>query len=270
MGSYIKIDRKILEWGWYKDEHTKSLFLHCIIKANWKEGSFRGIAVDRGEFVTSIPSLQEELSLTPNEVRTAIKHLKKTGEITVRAYPKFSVFTVVNYDLYQNEQPQPDHRQVTGNAQPDNSHITDKPHADNGQTTGNAQPVNRQLTAIEEEKEREEGKEEKNVFSGDGGDSIYRRVCAEAERLLGDYWGMEPSRSDTEGVRSRIATVRDGKPAVDMDRLGLLWYAFECSANANARNWNYVQGVLDRLAARGIRTAGEAYRYDAGRDMGNV
>ena len=73
-----------------------------------------------------------------------------------------------------------------------------------------------------------------------------------------------------ESVRSRITAIRDGKAAIDGDRAALLEYAFGCSADANARNWNYVQGVLDRLAARGIRTAGEAYSYDARRELGDV
>lgn len=88
MSNYVKISRKILEWGWYRDEHTKSLFLHCLLKANWKDGEFKGIVIKRGQFATSIPKLQVELELTSNEVRTAIKHLKSTGEITVRSYSK--------------------------------------------------------------------------------------------------------------------------------------------------------------------------------------
>lgn len=116
MCGFIKIDRKILEWEWYKDEHTKNFFFHCLLKANWKEGRFKGMTIERGQFVASLPVLSDELSLTVNEIRTAIKHLKITGEITVKVYQKFSVFTVVNYDLYQYEsqaESQTNHRQIT-------------------------------------------------------------------------------------------------------------------------------------------------------------
>lgn len=153
MCGFIKIDRKIIEWEWYKDEHTKSLFLHCLLKANWKEGRFKGIVIERGQFVASLPVLSNELSLTINEIRTAIKHLKTTGEITVKTYPKFSIFTVVNYDLYQCEsqaESQASHRQ-----------ITDKPQADNRQTTGKSQSINSLLTTIEEDKEYKEDKKER-------------------------------------------------------------------------------------------------------------
>lgn len=103
MCGFIKIDKKILEWEWYKDEHTKNFFFHCLLKANSKDERFKGIVIERGQFIASLSVLSDELFLTVNELRTAIKHLKTTGEITVKTYPKFSVFTVVNYDLYQCE-----------------------------------------------------------------------------------------------------------------------------------------------------------------------
>ena len=97
--------------------------------------------IKRGQFATSIPKLQVELELTSNEVRTAIKHLKSTGEITVRSYSKFSVITVVKYDSYQCES--------QAESQSDNSHTTDK-----------AQPINSLLTTIEEGKKNKKEKKE--------------------------------------------------------------------------------------------------------------
>ena len=41
--NFIKLSRKILDWQWYTDEHTKTLFIHCLLKANWKEGNFKGV-----------------------------------------------------------------------------------------------------------------------------------------------------------------------------------------------------------------------------------
>lgn len=120
MCEFIKIDKKILEWEWYKDEHTKNFFFHCLLKANSEDERFKGIVIERGQFIASLPALSNELFLTVNELRTAIKHLKSTGEITVKIYPKFSVFTVVNYDLYQVEaqsESQANHSQVTGKSQ---------------------------------------------------------------------------------------------------------------------------------------------------------
>lgn len=100
-GDYIKINRKILEWEWYKNEHTKNLFLHCLLKANWKDGKFEGKVVGRGSFITSIKKLSSELNLTEDEVRTALKHLTETGEVTKQTTNKYTVITVNNYAVYQ-------------------------------------------------------------------------------------------------------------------------------------------------------------------------
>ena len=129
-GNYIKISRSILEWEWYGNINTCRLFLHMLLKANWKDGRFEGKDIPRGSFVSSYPRLADECDLTVNEVRTALKHLISTGEITVKAHSKYSVFTVVKYNDYQEV----------------NSQSTDKSHS-----------INRRLTTIEEgKKERKE------------------------------------------------------------------------------------------------------------------
>ena len=91
----------MLDWEWYSDINTSRLFIHMLLKANWKDGNFKGTTVPRGSFVSSIRKLADETSLTEREVRTAINHLKTTGEVTHKSTSKYSVFTVVNYDLYQ-------------------------------------------------------------------------------------------------------------------------------------------------------------------------
>ena len=101
MSDYIKLHRKFLEWEWYRNEHTKNLFIHCLLKANWKESKFEGNVIQRGSFVSSIDILASETGLTSDEVRTAIKHLISTGELTKQSTNKYTVFSVVNYDLYQ-------------------------------------------------------------------------------------------------------------------------------------------------------------------------
>lgn len=140
-GNYIKINRSILDWEWYKDQNTKDLFLHMLIKANWKEGKFQGTTVPRGSFISSISKLSTEINLSERQIRTAISHLKATGEVTSRTTNKFTVFTVLNYDLYQANDKQND-----------------------SQATSERQADDKQPTTIEEVKKeiREEEKKEKD------------------------------------------------------------------------------------------------------------
>lgn len=110
-GNYIKLSRGLLDWEWYTDINTTRLFIHMLLKANWKDGNFKGTTIPRGSFVSSIGKLSGETGLTDREIRTAISHLKKTGEVTSKTTNKFSVFTVVKYDLYQTTDKQNDKRQ---------------------------------------------------------------------------------------------------------------------------------------------------------------
>ena len=54
--------------------------------------------------------------LSIRQVRTALDHLKSTGEVTVKNYPKFRIITVVSYDSFQGSDRQND-RKTTGNRQ---------------------------------------------------------------------------------------------------------------------------------------------------------
>ena len=98
---FIKIYRRMLKWEWYTDVNTKVLFLHCLLKANWKDGSWHGVPYKRGQFITSLPTLADETGLTIKQVRTALSHLKRTGEVADKTYSKFRIITVLSYDSFQ-------------------------------------------------------------------------------------------------------------------------------------------------------------------------
>jgi len=115
-GNFIQLHRKILDWGWYKDTATKTLFIHCLLKANWKPSEFLGVQLKSGEFATSIPHLAAETGLSVKNVRTALSHLKMSGEVAVKWHGKFSVITVSKWTSYQVKW-QTGGRQVAGNGQ---------------------------------------------------------------------------------------------------------------------------------------------------------
>lgn len=157
-GGYIKLHRKMLEWEWYTDQNTFCVFLHCLFKANWKDGRFRGIEVPRGSFITSLQSLSEELNMSVRSVRTALDHLKSTGELTSKSYPHWRMITVVKYNDYQ-----------------DDDRLNGK------QSTSNRQATDKQLTTIEERKNI------KNIKNGKkepaAPDDKSKKALREIERL---------------------------------------------------------------------------------------
>ena len=163
MAGFIKIYRDILDWEWWSDIKTYRVFTYMLLKANWTDGKFKGIDVPKGSFVTSLDKLAYETSLSVNEVRTAIKHLIKTDEITSESHGKFTIFTVKNYCQYQDDNKQnPDKaqtenkqnidkeqeniKQIIDEAQEDIKQITNKTQEDNKQNPDKAQTDNRQIT----------------------------------------------------------------------------------------------------------------------------
>lgn len=132
------------KWEWYTDVYTKSVFLHLILNANIKDGRFKGVEVHRGQLITSYPHLSAELNISIQSVRTAINHLKSTGEVTAKSYHDFTLFTVVNFDKYQDQST----AKSTGNQ-----------HSTNRQLTGNQQ----QSKNIRIKEEKKENIKEKRV-----------------------------------------------------------------------------------------------------------
>lgn len=113
---FIKLNRKILKWEWYSDPCTRSVFIHCLLKANWKPGKWHGYQYQRGQFITSLSSLSSELGLSVKNVRTALDHLKSTGELADWHDSKIRMITVVNYERYQSTGSLPaSDRQAGGN-----------------------------------------------------------------------------------------------------------------------------------------------------------
>lgn len=100
--TYIKLFRSLQDWRWYQDANTMRVWIHLLLNANIRDRDFERITVHRGEIVTSYASLADSLGLSVQNVRTAIEHLKSTGEITSKAYPKFQVISIVCFDMYQS------------------------------------------------------------------------------------------------------------------------------------------------------------------------
>lgn len=99
---FLYLHRKFAEWEWYDDANTMRLFIHCLIFANYKEKQWRGVTIKRGQFITSQPKLAQGLKLSVRQIRTSLDKLKMTGELTVYTTADYSVITVKNYDMYQN------------------------------------------------------------------------------------------------------------------------------------------------------------------------
>lgn len=148
---FIKVYRKFMEWEWYTDVNTKTLFIHCLLRANWKPGRWKGINYNAGEFITSLPSLADESGLSIQQVRTSLDKLISTGEITSKTtdsvtgkkLTKNRIITINNWNAYQG-----DNSQV-------NSQTNSEP---NSQATGKQQDSNSRYKKYKNNKEDKNNK----------------------------------------------------------------------------------------------------------------
>jgi hypothetical protein len=110
MSDFIKLHRCIEEWEWYKDVNTFKLFIHLLVEANWKDGSWKGVLIKRGQMVTSRANLSKQTGLSEREIRTALQHLKTTNETTIKTTKHYTLITVENYEKYQGNDDDADQR----------------------------------------------------------------------------------------------------------------------------------------------------------------
>jgi len=100
---WIYLHRMFLDWEWYDNVNTKVLFIHLLLKANYKDRKWKGITIKRGSLITSLEHLSKETGLSVMQVRTVIDRLKSTNEITYLGTPNYSKITIKNYNRYQTD-----------------------------------------------------------------------------------------------------------------------------------------------------------------------
>lgn len=129
MEGWISLHRKFLEWEWYDDLNTKSLFIHCLLKANHTGKKWRGIDIKKGSFITSRNHLSIETGLSEQQIRTALKKLESTNEITIESTKLNTLISVCNWAKYQDSN-QPNN-QVATKEQPSSNQVATTTNNDN-------------------------------------------------------------------------------------------------------------------------------------------
>ena len=99
---WIKLHRQILNWEWFKKSETMHIFIYCLIRANISDGLWRGIQYKRGQFITSLETIRKDTGLSIQQIRTALKHLVNTGELTSKSTNKYRIITICKFDSYQS------------------------------------------------------------------------------------------------------------------------------------------------------------------------
>ena len=154
---YIKLFRSMTDWERYQDSKTTAVFLHLLLNANWEDSRYRGYEVPRGSVVTGLHSLSESLGISIKSVRTALNHLKSTGEVTIKTTNRFSIVSIANWEKFQGN--------IEEGASQTASQVAHK-----GQTSGTQRATYKEYKEIknirrEEERESLNPEEVQNLFN---------------------------------------------------------------------------------------------------------
>ena len=136
---YIKIWRKIKDSGLYQLPETFTLFMFILTEATHQPRRVGSTLLQRGQYSSGRIELARILKQSEQTVRTGLGRLKRLEILTIETTSHGSIYTVVNYSLYQvNEgdanqqtnQPltsdQPAANQPLTSDQPHNKHKTHK------------------------------------------------------------------------------------------------------------------------------------------------
>lgn len=151
---FIFLHRKFLKWEWSSEPNMVALFIHILLSANYESKKWKGISIERGQFLTSLPSLSSAVGLSVQQVRTGLKRLVESGEITDNSTNKYRLITICKYDDYQPQnidENRQSNRQTTGKQQTSNRQITGKQQQHNNINN----IINNNIYSLSDEREHE-------------------------------------------------------------------------------------------------------------------
>lgn len=184
MQGFIKLYRSLLEWDWFQDANTFRVFIYCLLKANHVTKKWQGVEIKPGQFITSYEKIATDLNIGVQSVRTSIKKLNLTGELTNKTTSRYSIITVKNWNRFQETNKQT-----------------------NNQLTNNQQSTNKQLTTTKNDKN------DKNIFVVPKIEEI-KKYCVERNNKINplqfyDYYqsnGWMVGRNKMKDWRAAVRT----------------------------------------------------------------
>jgi hypothetical protein len=116
---WIKLHRKLLDWGWYYDANVLRVFIHLLLIASHTRKQWGKLTINPGDVKIKQRDLAKELKITHQQLRSTLEKLQSTHEITIKTTNKYTVISVNNWSDYQQNNTQ------------NNTQTTNKQHTSN-------------------------------------------------------------------------------------------------------------------------------------------
>jgi hypothetical protein len=246
---WIKLYRKTQNSDMYKNLNSvqRDVMINCLLLANhetskwdWQGEIFE---CEPGQFITSLSNLKEVCAkdVSTQNIRTALKKLKKWNFLTNKSTKRGRLITIVNWEKYQAAD-------------------TETNKATNKEVTKNQQSTNKALTTNKNYKNyknlKNEKKKDNNIVPSAEIEKIYNSINGRWTGLFEDYIDVYRSKNKTNQITDNkhyrllnelYQILQDLKFDFDKQEYDLTADVFEEGVNktieAGAANINYAKKV---------------------------
>lgn len=120
MSGWIKLHRDFINWEWFSSANHVKVFITLLLSANYEEKSWKGKVIKPGQIATGRKNLSLKSGVSEQSLRTVLRDLKSTNEITIEATRKFSIISITNWEKWQSINQEPNFKSTTD--QPTTNH----------------------------------------------------------------------------------------------------------------------------------------------------
>jgi len=133
MRPWLKLYKSLKDWEWKDCPEMIALWIDILLEANDEPSTYRGELFEEGTFPTSVDKLSKNTGLSTQTVRTCLKRLEKTGEVTIVSTSQGTKISVVKWPDYQSD-------------------VKKRTNKSTNELTNEQQTANKQLTTLKEYK----------------------------------------------------------------------------------------------------------------------
>lgn len=202
---FIQLGRNFMDWRWYSEGNTVRLFLHLLMSVNYEDKEFRDVTVRRGQRIASLAKLADELGLSVHQIRTALEHLEKTGDVTRSSQGKFTIVTVNSYDdfILPANEGQSGGNETAETRQADGSNVINNINNNNYNKDNKAAaaPAEKAEAAVRKQTDPDKLRRRYGVRNvREYEDRLRRWMASKGIASIGDYWGTVEKWMERDNV----------------------------------------------------------------------
>lgn len=127
---WVKLHRAVCESAVFDDAEILRLWIYILVNAAHKDHDtiYQGkiVHIKKGEFVTGRKILAREFKLSESKIYRMLTTLAELGNIEIKSNNKFSLVTVVNWAMYQDNLENLNNKRTANEQQLNNKRTTDE------------------------------------------------------------------------------------------------------------------------------------------------